>query len=43
MPGYGYAQAPKDAVDRWTGLVFDYLKGRVTLKRVYSSSTPAMA
>ena len=35
MPGYGFAQAPKDMVDRWTELVFDYLKGRVTLKRVY--------
>jgi GTP-binding protein len=35
MPGYGYAQAPKDEVDRWTQLVFDYLRGRVTLKRVY--------
>lgn len=35
MPGYGYAQAPKEQVDRWTKLVFDYLKGRVTLKRVY--------
>ena len=35
MPGYGYAKAPKDQVDTWTKLVFDYLKGRVTLKRVY--------
>ena len=35
MPGYGFAKAPKDHVDRWTTLVFDYLKGRVTLKRVY--------
>lgn len=35
MPGYGYAQAPKEQVDQWTKLVFDYLKGRVTLKRVY--------
>jgi GTP-binding protein len=35
MPGYGYAQAPKEQVDRWTKLVFDYLRGRVTLKRVY--------
>jgi len=35
MPGYGYAQAPKDQVDRWTRLVFDYLRGRATLKRVY--------
>jgi GTP-binding protein len=35
MPGYGFAKAPKDEVDRWTKLVFDYLRGRVTLKRVY--------
>jgi GTP-binding protein len=35
MPGYGYAKAPKAQVDTWTKLVFDYLKGRVTLKRVY--------
>ncbi len=35
MPGYGYAQAPKAQVDAWTRLVFDYLRGRVTLKRVY--------
>ncbi|ODS57504.1 GTP-binding protein [Rhizobium sp. RU33A] len=35
MPGYGYAQAPKEHVDAWTKLVFDYLRGRATLKRVY--------
>lgn len=35
MPGYGYAQAPKDQVDAWTALIFDYLRGRTTLKRVY--------
>jgi GTP-binding protein len=35
MPGYGYAQAPKETVDAWTKLVFDYLRGRSTLKRVY--------
>jgi len=35
MPGYGYAKAPKVQVDAWTKLVFDYLRGRVTLKRVY--------
>jgi len=35
MPGYGYAQAPKAMVDNWTKLVFDYLRGRATLKRVY--------
>ena len=35
MPGYGFAEAPKEQVDAWTRLVFDYLRGRVTLKRVY--------
>ena len=35
MPGYGFAQAPKATVDNWTKLVFTYLRGRVTLKRVY--------
>ena len=35
MPGYGYAKAPKEHVDAWTRLVFDYLRGRATLKRVY--------
>ena len=35
MPGYGYAQAPKAQVEQWTKLVFDYLRGRATLKRVY--------
>ena len=35
MPGYGYAQAPKEHVDAWTKRVFDYLRGRATLKRVY--------
>lgn len=35
MPGYGYAEAPKSQVDQWTKLIFDYLRGRVTLKRVY--------
>ena len=35
MPGYGFAKAPKAQVEAWTKLVFDYLRGRVTLKRVY--------
>ncbi|MBP0616532.1 ribosome biogenesis GTP-binding protein YihA/YsxC [Jiella mangrovi] len=35
MPGYGYAKAPKDQVDAWTRLVFDYLRGRPSLKRVF--------
>ncbi len=34
MPGYGYAEAPKDLVARWTRLIFDYLRGRVVLNRV---------
>lgn len=35
MPGYGYAEAPKQQVENWTKLVFAYLQGRTTLKRVY--------
>ncbi|MCI5077733.1 ribosome biogenesis GTP-binding protein YihA/YsxC [Oricola sp.] len=35
MPGYGFAKAPKSTVDNWTKLIFSYLRGRVTLKRVY--------
>ena len=35
MPGYGYAKAPKAEVAAWTALVFDYLRGRPGLKRVY--------
>ena len=33
MPGYGFAEAPKDMVRRWRHLVNDYLRGRPTLKR----------
>ena len=35
MPGYGYAQASKGTVEDWTRLVFDYLRGRPNLRRVY--------
>jgi GTP-binding protein len=35
MPGYGFAKAPKAKVDSWTRLVKDYLRGRVTLTRVF--------
>jgi len=35
MPGYGFAEAPKEKVNQWTKLVFDYLRGRASLKRVY--------
>ena len=34
LPGYGYAQAPKDKVERWTRLIKGYLKGRPVLRRV---------
>jgi GTP-binding protein len=33
MPGYGFAEAPKDLVRRWRHLVNDYLRGRAALKR----------
>jgi GTP-binding protein len=33
MPGYGFAEAPKDMVKRWRFLVNDYLRGRGALKR----------
>ncbi|MGA9867406.1 MAG: ribosome biogenesis GTP-binding protein YihA/YsxC [Acetobacteraceae bacterium] len=34
MPGYGYAQAPKDVKEDWQGLMFEYLRGRPSLRRV---------
>jgi GTP-binding protein len=33
LPGYGYAQAPKPAVEAWQGLVRAYLRGRASLRR----------
>ncbi len=33
LPGYGFAQAPKDKVDAWTRLIKTYLKGRSVLRR----------
>lgn len=35
MPGYGFAQAPKDKVATWTRLIHSYLTGRQNLRRVY--------
>ena len=35
MPGYGYAEAPKEKVQAWTRLIHAYLKGRANLARVY--------
>lgn len=33
MPGYGFAEAPRDMVRRWRFLINDYLRGRQQLKR----------
>ena len=33
MPGYGFAEAPKDLVKRWRYLVNDFLRGRAVLRR----------
>ncbi|MCX8501858.1 MAG: ribosome biogenesis GTP-binding protein YihA/YsxC [Alphaproteobacteria bacterium] len=35
MPGYGYAEAPKSEVARWTELIMLYLRGRANLNRVF--------
>lgn len=35
MPGYGFAEAPKDMVKRWRFLINDYLRGRQVLKRTF--------
>ena len=34
MPGYGYAQAAKEIKADWQGLMFEFLRGRPTLRRV---------
>jgi len=34
MPGYGYARASRSVKEDWQGLMFDYLRGRVSLRRV---------
>jgi GTP-binding protein len=34
MPGYGYAKASKEIKGDWQDLMFDYLRGRPTLRRV---------
>ena len=34
MPGYGYAQAARDVKEDWQGLMFEYLRGRPTLRRI---------
>lgn len=35
LPGYGYARASRTAVEAWTGLTRDYLRGRPNLRRVF--------
>jgi len=34
LPGFGYARAARKDVNRWSGLIRDYLKGRPSLRRV---------
>lgn len=35
MPGYGYAKVSKTQREGWTKLIFDYLRGRPTLRCVF--------
>lgn len=35
LPGYGFANAPKDVVAKWQRLLKQYLQGRQTLRRVF--------
>ncbi|WP_341760387.1 ribosome biogenesis GTP-binding protein YihA/YsxC [Candidatus Endowatersipora endosymbiont of Watersipora subatra] len=35
MPGYGFTRVPKDVSDRWTALIFNYLRDRSSLKRIF--------
>ncbi|MHA1550171.1 MAG: ribosome biogenesis GTP-binding protein YihA/YsxC [Alphaproteobacteria bacterium] len=35
LPGYGFAKAPKKLARSWQGLMKDYLRGRIALKRVF--------
>lgn len=34
MPGYGFADAPLPAVRAWKRLIYEYLRGRASLRRV---------
>ena len=34
MPGYGFAKANRSVKEDWQGLMFDFLRGRPTLRRV---------
>lgn len=35
LPGYGYANAPLEKVQKWQALLKQYLSGRVTLRRAF--------
>ena len=35
MPGYGFAEAPKEVVRKWRFLINDYLRGRQVLGRAF--------
>ncbi len=35
LPGYGYAEAPVQVVEKWQRLLKAYLSGRATLRRVF--------
>ena len=35
LPGYGYARASRSKVQAWTALIFEYLRGRPNLLRVF--------
>ncbi|WP_135506602.1 ribosome biogenesis GTP-binding protein YihA/YsxC [Roseovarius aestuariivivens] len=35
LPGYGYANAPLDKVEKWQRLLKQYLSGRATLRRAF--------
>ena len=35
MPGYGFAEAPKDVVRKWRFLINDFLRGRQVLGRAF--------
>jgi GTP-binding protein len=35
LPGYGFAEAPRAAVEQWNRLMMSYLRGRARLKRIF--------
>lgn len=35
LPGYGYAQAPVQVVEKWQRLMKSYLSGRASLRRIF--------